>query len=84
MTARKLAGPTGFWVGTSPTSRMFVEVPAPPPFPVGTGQKVSFAGHIEANHPGAIKQYALVGADADQLTQQGHQVDVYGNSLRRG
>jgi hypothetical protein len=84
VTVQKVAGPTGFWVGTSPTNRMFVEVAAPPPFPVAAGQKVSFAGHIEANHPGAIEQNALVGTDADELTKQGHHVDVDGNSLRRG
>jgi len=84
VTVQKVGGPTGFWVGPSQRSRVFVELASPPAFSVSAGQKVTFAGHIEPNHEGAIEHFALVGPDADQLTAQGHHVDVDANSLRRG
>jgi len=73
---QSVATPTGFWVGTSERSRLFVEVPAPPAFTVGVGQKVSFVGRIDANHAGTVEQFTRGGPDADQLRTEGHHVDV--------
>jgi len=84
MTVQRVATPTGFWVGTSSRSRLFVEVSGAPAFPVAAGQKVSFVGHIEPNHPGSTERFALGGPDADQLGNEGHHVDVDANALRRG
>lgn len=76
--------PTGFWVGTSQRSRLFVELLAPPPMPVTPGQRVSFVGYVDPNHEGSAERFGLSGGDAAQLAQQGYHIHVEGSALRKG
>jgi hypothetical protein len=76
--------PTGFWVGTSQRTRLFVELLGTPPFPVSVGQKLSFVGFLDPNHEGSGERFRLSDQDAVQLREQGSHIDVQANALRRG
>lgn len=80
---QSVVAPTGFWVGTSQRDRIFVEIGETPPFPVTVGERVSFVGYIDTNHPGSIERYGLVGQDAAQLRDEGYHLHVEASALRR-
>ena len=81
---QSVISPTGFWVGPNQRERLFVEVLAPPAFPVRDGERVSFVGHLDPNHEGSVERFGLQGPDAEQLRQQGHHIHVEARALRTG
>jgi RNA polymerase sigma factor (sigma-70 family) len=81
---QSVVSPTRFWVGSNRRERLFVEVLAPPTFPVRAGERVSFVGHLDANHEGSVERFGLQGVDAAQLNQQGHHIHVEAHDLRTG
>ncbi len=84
ITVQSVLTPTGFWVGTNGNDRLFVELLAPPAFPVAAGQEVSFSGYIEANHEDSVERFGLTGPDAEQFRQQGYHLHAEGNVIRDG
>ena len=79
-----VVSPTGFWVGPNKRERLFVEVLAPPPFPLRAGDRVSFVGFLDVNHEGSVQRFGLRGQDAAQLEQQGSHIHVEAHALRVG
>jgi len=77
--------PTGFWVGNSPTERVWVDVhdetdAAPRLVP---GQRISFQGRLVANTPATLERAGRGGAaERAQLERQGYHVDVEGGSIQ--
>ncbi len=81
-----LAG-RGFWVGSSGSDRVYVELEAEPDPSrrVAVGQRVSFVGRLVANTPEHLGQLGVTApADRAQLERQGHHVDVAAPALRVG
>ena len=77
----------GFWLGTGPDQRIWVEIVAiegETPFTVRPGEKVSFTGAELVPHDETYAQRLEVGADegGDQLTAQKAHVQVRSADLR--
>ena len=74
----------GFWVGTSATDRVWVELPGSgqPPYPVMVGDRVCFTGPIS---PNPVNYPPLVGVtsppDIAQLNTQAAHIDVDGKTV---
>jgi hypothetical protein len=70
----------GFWIGTSPTDRVFVQLTVPPgesPFQVQPGQLVAFTGTLAANAPGYTEQAGVTAEEgADLLNREAAHIDV--------
>ncbi len=75
----------GFWVGTSPADRIWVDLDSGQPLskPVSAGQRVSFAGTLVPNHPELPTQLGLeVPPDRAQLERQGHHISISEETLQ--
>jgi hypothetical protein len=76
----------GFWVGTSETDRVWVELTVPPgesPYQVLAGQTVGFDGTVAAHDAGFAGQVGVDAAEgADQLTRQAAHIAVDKANLR--
>lgn len=70
----------GFWIGSSPTDRVFVQLTVPPgesPYQVQAGQLVTFSGAMAANAPGYAEQIGVTAEEgADQLTREAAHIEV--------
>lgn len=77
--------PTGFWVGSSRSERVWVDVhdqTGPPPRLV-PGQRISFQGTLVANTPETLERAGRGGVgERAQLERQGHHVDVEGRKIQ--
>lgn len=79
----------GFWLGTGPDQRIWVEIVAiegETPFTVRRGEQVSFTGAEFVPHDETYAQRLGVSADegADQLTAQGAHVQVRASDMQAG
>ncbi len=83
VTVLSVVTPSGFWVGTSQSDRLFVELLAPSPFPVIAGKTVSFVGFVDPNHDDSAERFGLVGPDADQMRAHGYHLHVETSALHQ-
>ena len=74
----------GYWVGQDAAHEAFVELLAPaPPFTVG--QRVSFSGTIDMNHPDTAQSVGMTSpADLTLFQQEGFHFDVAPADLHLG
>ena len=84
VTVQSVVPNQGFWVGTSVTDRVWVELPGSgqPPYPVKVGDRVSFTGPIStnpANYPPSVGVSSP--PDIAQLNTQAAHVDVDGKTV---
>ena len=76
----------GFWVGTSETDRVWVQLSGTGEsgYVVQQGDRVDFTGQIAAHDPGFATQVGVDPAEgAEQLGQQGSHIEVAKSALRR-
>ena len=76
----------GFWVGTSETERVWVQLSGTDEsgYVVQQGDRVDFTGQVAAHDPGFATQVGVDAAEgADQLGQQGVHIEVAKSELRR-
>jgi hypothetical protein len=76
----------GFWVGTSETDRVWVQLSGTDEsgYVVEQGDRVDFTGQVAAHDPGLATQVGVDAAEgADQLGQQGVHIEVAKSELRR-
>ncbi len=87
-TVRVLSVPAdeGFWVGTSPTNRVFVHLSLTPresPFNVQAGEMVTFSGTMKAVPPDAGTRWGLTAAEGlEDLRRQGAYIEA--TSVKKG
>jgi len=84
VTVQSVVPNQGFWVGTSATDRVWVELPGSgqPPYPVKVGDRVSFTGPIStnpANYPPSVGVSSP--PDTAQLNTQAAHIDVDGKTV---
>ncbi|WP_345379916.1 hypothetical protein [Pseudonocardia yuanmonensis] len=77
----------GFWVGTSDTDRVWVQLTTQPgesPYRVAVGDRVDFTGSVVAQDAGFAQQVGVDAAEgADQLTRQAAHLEVAKADLRK-
>jgi hypothetical protein len=76
----------GFWVGTSETDRVWVQLSGTDEsgYEVQQGDRVDFTGQVTAHDPGFPTQVGVNAAEgADQLDQQAAHIEVAKSQLRR-
>ena len=76
----------GFWVGTSETDRVWVQLSGTDEsgYVVQQGDRVDFTGQVATHDPGFATQVGVDAAEgADQLGQQGAHIEVAKSELRR-
>jgi hypothetical protein len=76
----------GFWVGTSETDRVWVQLSGTDEsgYVVQQGDRVDFTGQVAAHDPGFATQVGVDAAEgADQLGQQAAHIEVANSELRR-
>ena len=76
----------GFWVGTSETERVWVQLSGidESGYVVQQGDRVDFTGQVTAHDPGFATQVGVDAAEgADQLDQQAAHIEVAKSQLRR-
>jgi hypothetical protein len=76
----------GFWVGTSETDRVWVQLSGTDEsgYVVQQGDRVDFTGQVTAHDPGFATQVGVAAAEgADQLDQQAAHIEVAKSQLRR-
>ena len=77
--------PRGFWVGSSPTERAWVDVhdQTAPPQQLVPGQRISFQGRVVANTPETLERAGGGGpGDRADLERRGYHVDVEGGTVQ--
>jgi hypothetical protein len=83
---RSVPSDEGFWVGSSDTDRVWVELTVPAgesPYQVTPGQLVDFTGPVTAHDAGFAGQVGVDAAEgADQLTKEAAHVSVQKADLR--
>ncbi len=84
VTVQSVVPNQGFWVGTSATDRVWVELPGSgqPPYPVKVGDRVNFTGPISpnpANYPPSVGVTSP--PDTAQLNTQAAHIDVDGKTV---
>ncbi|TQS41379.1 hypothetical protein FL583_30220 [Cryptosporangium phraense] len=85
MSVQSVPADEGFWIGTSETDRIWVQLTGQgeSPFKVTAGQTVSFTGTVVANGAGFPAKVGVTAAEgADQLTAQQEHVKVERSALR--
>jgi hypothetical protein len=76
----------GFWVGTSATDRVWVQLSGTGEsgYVVRQGDRVEFTGRVVANDPGFAARVGVDSAEgADQLTRQAAHIEVAKSELRK-
>lgn len=86
VTVQSVPADEGFWVGTSDTDRVWVQLtggPGESPYTVKPGDKVDFTGQVVAHDAGFAAQVGVDAAEgADQLTSQKAHIEVPKNVLK--